>query len=138
MSICYAMISMANLAMKVYIFEVSWLRCRINIKLNIIFCWSKNSSRSLQRQLFQTFKLVFNLLFASKAGLELLLDRVNDLVEFRIDAVLQEMGRVPLCKLPEDEPLSCEEFLQKTQVIRLKFHKEVFNNFELNCFPFFI
>ncbi|PKU48615.1 dynein heavy chain axonemal [Limosa lapponica baueri] len=41
-------------------------------------------------------QLVLNLLFASKAGLELLLDRVNDLVEFRIDAVLQEMSKVPL------------------------------------------
>lgn len=72
----------------------------------------------MQKLLFQSSKLVLNLLFASKAGLELLLDRVNDLVEFRIDAVLQEMTRVPLCKLPDDEPLSCEEFLQKTKVIR--------------------
>uniref|UniRef100_A0A803XX58 Dynein axonemal heavy chain 5 n=1 Tax=Meleagris gallopavo TaxID=9103 RepID=A0A803XX58_MELGA len=39
------------------------------------------------------------------AELELLLDRVNDLIEFRIDAVLQEMSSVLLCKLPEDEPL---------------------------------
>ncbi|XP_010139316.1 PREDICTED: dynein heavy chain 5, axonemal-like, partial [Buceros rhinoceros silvestris] len=53
-------------------------------------------------------------------GLELLLDRVNDLVEFRIDAVLREMNRVPLCKLPEDEPLSCEEFLQKTKELCIK------------------
>lgn len=68
--------------------------------------------------MFQIFKLDLNILFASKAGLELLLDRVNDLVEFRIDAVLQDMNRVPLCMLPEDEPLSCEEFLQKTKVIR--------------------
>lgn len=69
-------------------------------------------------KLIQTFKLVLNLLFSSKAGLELLLDRVNDLVEFRIDAVLQEMNGVPLCMLPEDEPQSCEEFLQMTKVSR--------------------
>ncbi|XP_074682115.1 dynein axonemal heavy chain 5 isoform X1 [Strix aluco] len=61
-----------------------------------------------------------NTVFYKLAGLELLLDRVNDLVEFRIDAVLQEMNRVPLCKLPEDEPLSCEEFLQKTKELCVK------------------
>uniref|UniRef100_A0A8C2TVC6 Dynein axonemal heavy chain 5 n=1 Tax=Coturnix japonica TaxID=93934 RepID=A0A8C2TVC6_COTJA len=76
--------------------------------------WYKNIVHNLQYEfnqgsaklLFQTFKLVLNLLFALKAELELLLDRVNDLIEFRIDAVLQEMSSVPLCKLPEDEPLS--------------------------------
>uniref|UniRef100_A0A8C2YDG1 Dynein axonemal heavy chain 5 n=1 Tax=Coturnix japonica TaxID=93934 RepID=A0A8C2YDG1_COTJA len=76
--------------------------------------WYKNIVHNLQYEfnqgsaklLFQTFKLVLNLLFALKAELELLLDRVNDLIEFRIDAVLQEMSSVPLCKLPEDEPLN--------------------------------
>lgn len=85
--------------------------------------------------LFQTFKLVLNLLFASKAELELLLDRVNDLIEFRIDAVLQEMSSVPLCKLPEDEPLSCEEFLQKTKVIDKIFVKKCLI-FQINIFSF--
>ncbi|XP_051466218.1 dynein axonemal heavy chain 5 [Apus apus] len=61
-----------------------------------------------------------NTVFYKLAGLDLLLDRVNDLVEFRIDAVLQEMSSVPLCKLPEDEPLSCEEFLQKTKELCIK------------------
>ncbi|XP_042662867.1 dynein axonemal heavy chain 5 isoform X2 [Tyto alba] len=61
-----------------------------------------------------------NTVFYKLAELELLLDRVNDLVEFRIDAVLQEMNRVPLCKLPEDEPLSCEEFLQQTKELCIK------------------
>ncbi|XP_075442369.1 dynein axonemal heavy chain 5 isoform X3 [Ascaphus truei] len=49
------------------------------------------------------------------AELELLLNRVNDLVEFRIDAVLQEMSATPLCNLPNEEPLTCEEFLQMTK-----------------------
>ncbi|KAL8182704.1 UNVERIFIED_CONTAM: hypothetical protein K2H54_062241 [Gekko kuhli] len=49
------------------------------------------------------------------ADLELLLDRVNDLIEFRINAVLQEMSCMPLCSLPEEEPLTCEEFLRKTK-----------------------
>nr|XP_033785734.1 dynein heavy chain 5, axonemal isoform X1 [Geotrypetes seraphini] len=54
------------------------------------------------------------------AELELLLDRVNDLVEFRIDAVLHEMTTIPLCKLPEEEPYTCEEFLQTTKDLCIK------------------
>ncbi|XP_047906156.2 dynein axonemal heavy chain 5 isoform X2 [Anser cygnoides] len=61
-----------------------------------------------------------NTVFDKLADLELLLDRVNDLIEFRIDAVLQEMSSVPLCKLPEDEPLDCEEFLHKTKELCVK------------------
>ncbi|XP_063344566.1 dynein axonemal heavy chain 5 isoform X2 [Pelmatolapia mariae] len=49
------------------------------------------------------------------ADLELLMDRVNDLVEFRIEAVLQEMSISNLCVLPEDEPVTCEEFVQTTR-----------------------
>lgn len=48
--------------------------------------------------------------------LELLLDRANDLVQFRIDAVLQEMSGATLCALPEDQPVTCEEFVQTTKV----------------------
>lgn len=54
--------------------------------------------------------------FVCLADLELLIDRVNDLVEFRIDAVLQEMSISTLCVLPEDDPVSCEEFVQTTRV----------------------
>ncbi|XP_012498101.1 PREDICTED: dynein heavy chain 5, axonemal [Propithecus coquereli] len=53
--------------------------------------------------------------FAKIKDLELLLDRVNDLIEFRIDAVLEEMSSTPLCQLPREEPLTCEEFLQMTK-----------------------
>lgn len=59
-----------------------------------------------------------SLLFFSKEDLELLLDRVNDWIEFRIDAVLDEMSSTPLCHLPQEEPVTCEEFLQMTKVIR--------------------
>ncbi|XP_019501740.1 PREDICTED: dynein heavy chain 5, axonemal [Hipposideros armiger] len=52
--------------------------------------------------------------FAKIKDLELLLDRVNDWIEFRIDAVLEEMSLTLLCQLPQEEPLSCEEFLQMT------------------------
>ncbi|XP_053253117.1 dynein axonemal heavy chain 5 isoform X2 [Podarcis raffonei] len=54
------------------------------------------------------------------ADLELLLDRVNDLIEFRINAVLQEMSTVPLCNLPEDDPLTCEQFLHMTKELCTK------------------
>lgn len=53
-----------------------------------------------------------------KEDLELLLDRINDLIEFRIHAILEEMSSVALCQLPQDDPLTCEEFLQMTKVIR--------------------
>uniref|UniRef100_A0A8C5EBC4 AAA+ ATPase domain-containing protein n=1 Tax=Gouania willdenowi TaxID=441366 RepID=A0A8C5EBC4_GOUWI len=53
-------------------------------------------------------------------ALELLLDRVNDLVEFRIDAVLLEMSMVTLCALPENEPITCEEFVQSTRDLCIK------------------
>ena len=52
--------------------------------------------------------------FKELAELELLLDRANDLVEFRIDAVLKSMSNIMLCELPEDEPLTVEQFLERT------------------------
>ncbi|CAL8248584.1 unnamed protein product [Lota lota] len=57
---------------------------------------------------------------AALGDLELLMDRVNDLVEFRIDAVLQEMSATPLCVLPDDEPFTCEEFVQTTRDLCIK------------------
>uniref|UniRef100_A0A3B3QAQ7 Dynein axonemal heavy chain 5 n=1 Tax=Paramormyrops kingsleyae TaxID=1676925 RepID=A0A3B3QAQ7_9TELE len=52
--------------------------------------------------------------------LELLVDKVNDLVEFRIDAALQEMSAAVLCVLPEDGPLTCDEFVQMTRELCIK------------------
>ena len=48
--------------------------------------------------------------------LELLIDRANDLVKFRIEAVLQEMSNTPLCELPSDGPWTIEKFLKNTEV----------------------
>ncbi|XP_024899314.1 dynein heavy chain 5, axonemal [Pteropus alecto] len=53
--------------------------------------------------------------FAKIRDLELLLDKVSDLIEFRIDAILEEMSSTPLCHLPQEDPLTCEEFLQTTK-----------------------
>ncbi|XP_012863981.1 dynein axonemal heavy chain 5 [Echinops telfairi] len=47
--------------------------------------------------------------------LESLLDRLSDLIEFRINTILEEMSSTPLCQLPQEEPLSCDTFLQKTK-----------------------
>ncbi|XP_006736116.1 LOW QUALITY PROTEIN: dynein heavy chain 5, axonemal-like [Leptonychotes weddellii] len=58
--------------------------------------------------------------FAKIKDLELLLDRVNDLMEFRIDAVLEEMSSTPLCQLPGEEPLTCADFLQMTKDLCIK------------------
>ncbi|XP_043743727.1 dynein axonemal heavy chain 5 [Cervus elaphus] len=53
--------------------------------------------------------------FAKIRDLELLLNRVNDLIEFRVDAILEDMSSTPLCQLPGEEPVPCEEFLQMTK-----------------------
>ncbi|XP_027953732.1 dynein heavy chain 5, axonemal [Eumetopias jubatus] len=58
--------------------------------------------------------------FAKIKDLELLLDRVNDLMEFRIDAVLEEMSSTPLCQLPQEELLTCADFLQMTKDLCVK------------------
>src|SRR6218665_192751 len=54
--------------------------------------------------------------YAALRNLELLLDRVNDLVEYRINAMLKEMTSVSLCELPTEEPWTVDYFLEHTQV----------------------
>nr|XP_055066586.1 dynein axonemal heavy chain 5 [Misgurnus anguillicaudatus] len=61
-----------------------------------------------------------NRISAALEELDLLLHRVNDLVEFRIDAVLQEMSTATLCVIPEDEPRTCEEFVHTTKDLCIK------------------
>ncbi|XP_069469880.1 dynein axonemal heavy chain 5 [Ambystoma mexicanum] len=56
-----------------------------------------------------------NNISAKHGDLELLLDRANDLMEFRIDAVLFEMSTTVLCNLSDEEPRTCDEFLQMTK-----------------------
>ena len=53
----------------------------------------------------------------SLSELDLLVKRTNDIVEFRIDAVLREMSTTVLCELPEEEPWTPEHFLERTQVL---------------------
>jgi len=50
------------------------------------------------------------------AELDLLLDRMNDLIKYRIEGVLEEMSTVRLMELPADQPLSISDFVEKTKV----------------------
>ncbi|CAF1008159.1 unnamed protein product [Rotaria sordida] len=43
------------------------------------------------------------------------LERTNNLITYRINAVFDEITGIPLCDLPEDEPITPGEFLQHTQ-----------------------
>ena len=64
-------------------------------------------------------------------GLELLIDRANDLVKFRIEAVLQEMSNTLLCELPSDAPWTVERFLKNTEVSKYEEYE-----FERECASF--
>ncbi|XP_076449856.1 dynein axonemal heavy chain 5-like isoform X2 [Babylonia areolata] len=55
--------------------------------------------------------------YCALGDLELLMDRVHDVTEFRIDAILKEMASTRLCELPEDEPWSVDRFLENTQML---------------------
>ncbi|CAF1610032.1 unnamed protein product, partial [Adineta ricciae] len=46
---------------------------------------------------------------------DLMLDRANDLITFRIDSVLNEISTMSLCDVPDDETITPEEFLQHAQ-----------------------
>ncbi|XP_025115342.1 dynein heavy chain 5, axonemal-like isoform X3 [Pomacea canaliculata] len=52
--------------------------------------------------------------------LELLMDRVHECTEFRIDAILRTMATTSLCELPEDEPWTVDQFLENTQMLCAK------------------
>lgn len=43
--------------------------------------------------------------------------RVSDLLECQIDAVLEDISLTPLCDLPEDDPITMDQFLEKTNKV---------------------
>ena len=47
--------------------------------------------------------------------LELLNKRACDILDCRIEAVLEEMSLTPLCDIPEDSAVNVEEFLRITE-----------------------
>ncbi|XP_071957897.1 dynein axonemal heavy chain 5-like isoform X2 [Antedon mediterranea] len=53
--------------------------------------------------------------YTALGNLDLLMDRANDLVQFRINSVLYEMSTTHLCELPEDDPWTIAEFHARTQ-----------------------
>lgn len=56
-------------------------------------------------------------IYDNLADLELLMDRVHDVTEFRIEAVLHDMATTTLCELPGDEPWTMQDFIDRTQVM---------------------
>lgn len=56
---------------------------------------------------------------------ELLIDRVNDIIKFRIEKIMEEMSKTKLVELPTDTSWTVEEFLNKTQVSCSFFHCRV-------------
>ncbi|UJR23298.1 hypothetical protein I4U23_026313 [Adineta vaga] len=46
---------------------------------------------------------------------DLMLERMNNLVTYRIDALLHEISTVSLCNIPDEEPITPEKFLKDTQ-----------------------
>lgn len=48
--------------------------------------------------------------------LELLVEQVSDTLEFQIEGVLQDIQNTQLCDLPDSEPWTVHEFVNRTQV----------------------
>ena len=71
----------------------------------VSLCWS---STQIETFVAQVYKAV--------GELEVLVNRVNDILEFRVDSVLKHMSETELCEIPDEEPLSVDKFLQITEV----------------------
>lgn len=50
-------------------------------------------------------------------GLEKLSKTVKDILDCRVEAVLQDMSITALCDLPEDEAITADTFLDLTTVV---------------------
>ncbi|GCC27018.1 hypothetical protein chiPu_0005439 [Chiloscyllium punctatum] len=57
---------------------------------------------------------------AKLGEIDLLVCRTNDLIEYRIDRILQDISTTSLCAFPEGTPWPCEEFLKRTQDMCIK------------------
>lgn len=71
----------------------------------ITLCWSSTQVDSFIGKVYKAL-----------ADLEIMINCINDVTEFRIDAILREIFDTELCKLPSDEPLDPQAFLQETEV----------------------
>ena len=72
----------------------------------VSLCWSST-------QIHSYIKSVYSAL----GDLEVLVNRVNDILEFRVEALLRDMIRTPLCEIPDDGPVDIPTFLARTEVI---------------------
>ncbi|XP_076815353.1 dynein axonemal heavy chain 5-like isoform X1 [Clavelina lepadiformis] len=54
---------------------------------------------------------------SSLEDLKIFTKKVSDVLECRIEVVTEDMGMTALCDLPEDEPVTPEEFVQRTDHI---------------------
>ncbi|PVD20700.1 hypothetical protein C0Q70_18859 [Pomacea canaliculata] len=75
----------------------------------ITLCWSSTQVDSFIGKVYKAL-----------ADLEIMINCINDVTEFRIDAILREIFDTELCKLPSDEPLDPQAFLQETEVVCAK------------------
>lgn len=71
----------------------------------VSLCWS---STQIERFVANVYRAV--------GELEVLVTRVNDILEFRVESVLRQMSETELCEIPDEEPKSVDKFLQKTEV----------------------
>ncbi len=70
---------------------------------------------------FLNYFLYFKKVNTALDSFNLMLERANDLITYRIDAILDEIATMTLCDLPDDEPILPDKFLQQTQVkLRIK------------------
>ena len=53
-------------------------------------------------------------IYAEIRALELLNKQAKDILDCRIEAVLEDMSLTPLCDLPEDEPITVARFIDLT------------------------
>ena len=53
---------------------------------------------------------------ASLDSLELLIDRSIDILDIRIEGVLQEVSSTLVCELPDNDPWTIEEFVSRNKV----------------------
>lgn len=55
-------------------------------------------------------------IYSSLGELEIIVNRVRDVTEFRIERVLKDMANTVLCEIPDDESWTADKFLKNTEV----------------------
>ena len=58
--------------------------------------------------------LDINQVYGKMSDVKVLLEKATNILECRIEEVLDSMSYTPLCDLPDDEPITLEEFIALT------------------------